>query len=301
MDSCFKTSYKENMRAVKILWDRVSSTIRSPRLPLIFVGVGILLRTKHYFENPSFWGDEAWLANAVMRRPFKDILLAVNIDRHDPLGFHLIEKSLISVWGTSEFIFRLFPFICSLGSIILFYFLAKRYLQPQAVVIAVGLFALCDQLIFYAAESHPYSSDVLITLVMLLCFAHLKDSPPGHRPLRYTLHISIGGSLFIWLSYPSIFILTGIGLIILANGFSKKNRQTLRRFMIPMGFWALSFLIYYAHYLHPVTHKAYMKTFMMNLNPHPFPSTAWMKIFFHSFLAAFETPLGLIPPPCTVV
>ena len=55
---------------------------------------------------------------------------------------------------------------------------ARRYLHPRAVPIAVGLFALDDWLIYYSAEIKQYCSDTTLTLVALL----LRRRPRGHEP-----------------------------------------------------------------------------------------------------------------------
>ena len=44
---------------------------------------------------------------------------------------------------------------------------ARRYLLPRAVPIAVGLFAFDDWVLYYAAEIKQYSSDTTLTLALL--------------------------------------------------------------------------------------------------------------------------------------
>ena len=57
----------------------------------------------------------------------------------------------------------------------LFRSIARRYLTPCAVPIAVGLFALADWMLYYSVEMKQYSGDVVLTLVALLLAAGPGD------------------------------------------------------------------------------------------------------------------------------
>ncbi len=77
---------------------------------------------------------------------------------------------------------RLIPLVCGIASMFLMRSVARRYLTPRAVPIAVGLFALDDWLLYYSAEIKQYSSDVALTLVALLLAAAPADMTPAKPP-----------------------------------------------------------------------------------------------------------------------
>ncbi len=83
-------------------------------------------------------------------------------------AFLVIERMMVRLPLPTVWAARLIPLLCGIASMFLMRSVARRYLLARAVPIAVGLFALDDWLIYYAAEIKQYSSDITLTLVALL-------------------------------------------------------------------------------------------------------------------------------------
>ena len=84
-----------------------------------------------------------------------------------PVGFLLVEKALITLFGTSELVLRAFPLFCSLLALPLFRSLAKRVLSGWSATFAVGLFSLGIPFIYFASQVKQYSSDVFFAILVL--------------------------------------------------------------------------------------------------------------------------------------
>lgn len=135
-----------------------------------------------------------------------------------PLAFSLIEKGLVSVFGNTEYVFRLFPFIGAVASVFFFYALVKKVLGGVAVPLALLIFAVSDPLIYYAAELKQYSTDVAVVLILYLWWLGLQQKMTS----RKIWLLGLGGSLAVWFSHPSIFVL-GTFLFIMAVDILSKR------------------------------------------------------------------------------
>jgi len=99
------------------------------RLAWLLIAIGIVLRFVQYQSNRSLWMDEAYLALNLVDRSLSQLFLPLDDAQSAPIGFLIIEKAVITFLGASEYTLRLVPFIASIGSLILFYQVARRCLS----------------------------------------------------------------------------------------------------------------------------------------------------------------------------
>jgi len=126
---------------------------------------GIVLRLRQYLFNRSLWLDEALLTLNIISRSFLELLQPLDYRQGAPIGFLFLEKLAVQLFGNSEYVLRLFPFLCGIISLFLFYKVATHYINIKAVLIALGLFAISGWLVYYSSEVKQYSSDVAIVLL----------------------------------------------------------------------------------------------------------------------------------------
>jgi hypothetical protein len=162
-----------------------------------------------------------------------------------PYGFSILEKLAIEVFGNSEYALRLFPLLFSIISLILFYKVAKYYIKPNAVPIALGLFAITDPMVYFATELKPHSADVAIALLMYLAANHIQSKK---ITLLHAALFGVLGAVVLWFSHPSAFVLAGIGITLVAFYISKKEWQIIGKLSVSFLFWALSFVALYFIY-----------------------------------------------------
>lgn len=249
-------------------------------LAAILIAIGILLRLQHYFENRSFWLDEAYMALDITVRSFQQILSGVVFSPDlpaPPVGFALIEKFFIETFGNNEYILRLFPLAAGIVSLPLFYLFLKQCASPQSRLLALGLFAVLDPLIYYAAELKPYSSDVLWALIIYL--AAFK------QPSQWLFGLIGAGAIFC--SYPAVFILAGIAV-------AQKPKRPLS-----YTFWLASFLIHYFLAVGPLAHNNVLAAdarAMGYLPPAGLVSTDGIKWFLTRLTGIFSNPVEIFPP-----
>lgn len=279
------------------LSQNISQLYNSDKLPWIIIGVGIILRLVRYLYNPSLWFDESDIAIDIIRTPWSELIYpSLDYSKSYPFLFLMSIKLATQVLGNSEYALRLFPFLSGVISLFLFYRVAKHYIEPQAVLVALGLFAVLDSLVFQSSNLKPYSSDVLFTL-LIFSLAGYVQSRKFNVPCIILFGIS--GAFAVWFSNPSVFVLAGVGTCLGAFSLINKDWKAIGKLSISYSLWILSFIANYFYYIRPlqasftveldemlsVMENAYM--------PIPPKSIADIKWFLELFFDVFNNPVAM--------
>lgn len=186
---------------------------------IVFIlAVGIVSRFEAYLLNRQLYADEASLVcNFFEHMGFLWVFESLNHWQLAPPLFLIIIKILTICFGTSEYVFRLFPFVASICSVPAFYFLSKRILKSKhSVLLANFLFCTHFVLLQYSVEIKQYSTDILLSMLVLLWLPAIKtDNLDKWQIARY----SIIFTLLCFLSQPVMFLLFGFILYNLLQNF----------------------------------------------------------------------------------
>lgn len=258
----------------------------------IIIGFGILFRLLPYLYNRSLWVDEAKLALNIIQKSFIQLTQPLDYNQMAPVGFLFVEKLLVLTLSGDEYALRIIPLLAGILSLFLFYEVSRRVLTLRGLIIALGLFALSELLIRYASELKQYSSDVTIALAIYLMGLHCLKTES--KVASSILLISLVGSLLIWFSHPSIFVLAGVGLTLVMQSWETKNWRKFFWLGLPAAFWLGSFALNYSithldH--HPNMVRSWSgSTAFMPMPPLSVESFFW---FPKTFLAIFPQTAGL--------
>ncbi|HXT58903.1 MAG TPA: glycosyltransferase family 39 protein [Pirellulales bacterium] len=171
--------------------------------------LAIAARAVRFLLKFPLWEDECFLAANYIDRGYLDLLGPLNYHQVAPVLFLWAELTFIKLFGFSEWSLRLFPFLCSIGGLLLFRRLAARLLHGIPLLLAVAVFSLNYSGIRYAAEAKPYGPDQFVALV-LLTFAVEAWRRPNQR--RWLWLLAATAPLAVGLSYPALFVGGGISL-----------------------------------------------------------------------------------------
>jgi len=271
---------------------------RSRLLSYSILFAGILLRLKLYLENRSFWLDEAWLAIDISVRSIWEILGRIMLAPDMPvvpMGFAVVEYVIIRLWENHEYALRLFPLICGLGSLMLFYILIRIWLKPSSRFWPLVLFSFSGCLIVYASELKQYSTDLLVALGLYWLYARSRDNSPSMRD--FLLWCS-AGFWAVFFSYPSIFILAALGLMKMIRFVREKDWEGFRQQGIIGVFWVFSFAFFHWSVMSSMTSdpamvsRAVEQDFFPAWPLFPLETLAWLGRAVKGFIGNF---LGLQP------
>jgi hypothetical protein len=222
-----------------------SSRLLRPHIAAIvsytLIGVGIGLRLTEFLGNRSLSRDETLLALNVTDRSWPALLRPLDFNQGAPIGFLAVQKFVTEIFGPSDQSLRLFPLVAALGSVVMFFFLAREMVTPAAVPIAVGLFAVIDPLLQYSFSNKQYGIDVLVAVTAFWVWARVTDS--GHLPRDFGLLAAIG-ALSIWLSHASAFVIASILVAMVGNALARRNRPQLIGAGVAGLGWLASFSIF---------------------------------------------------------
>jgi hypothetical protein len=273
------------------LFQRVGFLYVSPRFPWILIGLGIILRLTQYLFNRSLWLDESLLALNIIEKSFSELVRPLDYWQGAPVGFLMLERSAVQVLGPSEYALRLFPLLSGVASLFLFYEVAKQYIKPKAVPIALGLFVLSDPLIYYSSEVKQYSSDVVVALLLYL--VTIRTLSRGLTIRGVALLGSVGATA-IWFSHPSTFILAGVGLSLFLFSLSSREWARVGSLLVVYLIWGLSFVACYFVSLRNLSNDETMLNYWAGaFMPFPPLDPSW---FTGAFFGIFEDCAGLALP-----
>jgi hypothetical protein len=220
-------------------WEWSPSSIVKRVAPVIILS-GIVLRLGQYAANRSLWLDEASLALNIVSRSFVELTQPLSRGQAAPLGFLFMQKTVIKILGNRDYILRLFPLVAGIIALLLIYKVADIYIEDASMLVALGLFAVSSPLIYYASEVKQYSSDVLITLLLLLVACKWLEAKTN---VKYFVALVLAGALSLWMSHPALFIVAGIAFSLALDRLVKRDWPRLAWLGAAFFVWSASFAV----------------------------------------------------------
>jgi hypothetical protein len=241
-------------------------------LGLLVLSAGILLRLVIWWQQRPIFLDEANLIRNYVERSYGGLFQDLGYEQYAPPLFSVIVKACIQLVGNNELATRLFPLICSIATLLLFYRLSRRFLGMPASVAATAFVAFGHIFIDYATECKQYATDGLITLLLLELTFRLRP-PKGIG--RSTFGWGLIGAIAIWFSMPSVFVLAGIGLFWLVQGWQAKGKHAVWGTVLAGTCWVISFAVYFIllirHNAQSDYLQQYHKTYFLAFPPKSIP------------------------------
>lgn len=219
---------------------RVARTERTWRVVVVVLAaLGVFLRLDHYFGARSLWVDEMFLVNNLLERNFVELMAPLDFTQVAPLAFLWVEKGFVELLGSGELALRLFPVLAGLASLFLIYTVSLRVAGRHVAVIALGLFALAEFAIYYAAEVKQYSSDMTMTLLVYLAtLRYLAAS--DWRGIGWLVAAGVVG---VWFSHPATFVLAGVGMTLGVWYLLRRETHGVLVIGLISATWLVSFAI----------------------------------------------------------
>jgi hypothetical protein len=265
-------------------------------LTWMLVALGLVLRILEYADDRNLYLDEKSLLDNLVALPVTDFHTVLTEFQIAPPGFLILERAIVRLPVRVVPAARFVPLLCGLASVFLMRSVARRYLVPRAVPIAVGLFALDDWLLYYSAEIKQYSCELLLTLVALLLVAGPSASTEG-APAPWRRWLAGFGVVGVWFSFPLTLVLAGIGTYLIAEAALRRQWQRALGFAAMSLAWAASFALCYV-----LSHRILSKERFIWLwwdfafLPLPPRSLAALKNECWQLLNVLNSPAGVLTP-----
>jgi 4-amino-4-deoxy-L-arabinose transferase-like glycosyltransferase len=183
----------------------------------------------------NFWTDEAWVALAALSPTPAQALAA---GQSTPPLFMLSLWALAHLFGGSEAVLRSLPFLFGVGTVLLFWPLARALAPRPAALTALAAVACSPWLVYFSKELKQYSGDAFFA-VLVLALAERLRAREGREPWAW-LALAGSGLLGLGFSHALVFTLSAAALALWLALPSHRPRLALLG-----GLWALAFAAYY--------------------------------------------------------
>lgn len=276
------------------MFPKLSFLSDSKKLPWVIIAFGIIFRVVQYLHNTSLCLDEARdVVVGILGRSFSDIFKSPPdiYTPTPPAGFLIIEKLVTLTLGDSEYALRLIPLLVSVLSLFLFYSVAKQYVKPKAVPIALVLFAVLEPLIYYSAQVKPYTIDIASALLLFMAAIHIRSKK---LTSAHIITFGVLGAVVVWFSSPSVFVLAGIGTVLFVSALTVKDREKTIKLLLVFLFWIAGFAAHYLLYLSKLTNEYMLNAARGEECFMPFPPVSFsdMRWYITAFFNMFGETAG---------
>lgn len=203
----------------------------------IIIIAGMMLRSVQYFGATSLWLDEVTSALNIQKRNFVQLATEkLEFNQIAPIGFLWTSKIAALLFGEEDLAYRFVPWLWSLLSLPLFYFVAKRFLHRFYLLAAVALFAFSYSGFLYAGQAKQYAGDLAISLFFVWAALQFTEDHLS-KPMQWL--IALFGFVGILSSFQATPIFFFVAAVIMYQLFSKKI--TIKRSVWITGFvWLIA-------------------------------------------------------------
>jgi hypothetical protein len=210
------------------------------RAAIALVALGAVLRLIKFLDRPGLWVDEAMIALNIGRRSYGGLLHTLDFTQLAPVPWLWLEKLLVDLAGMHELVLRAPALVAGILVPWLVWRAGLHLVGEWGAVVATSLTATGSALLFFSAETKPYSTDAAIAALLLLLVGRVLTRPIGDRSLRV---LGVAGVLALLSSFPSVFVLGGIGIALLVRAAIARHAASLRAVVAWGVVWVLTFAL----------------------------------------------------------
>ncbi|KAA9325868.1 hypothetical protein F0P96_19070 [Hymenobacter busanensis] len=259
------------------------------------LALGTFFRLFHYFHNRSLFIDELFLSINLIKLGFRDLLTGPFMyEQKAPIGYLWAVKLCVTLFGKQEAALRLFPLLCGLGALFGFVPVARHFLRPWGVVVAVGILALSAPCIYHSVEAKQYSTELCAAVLALLLYTRFGAASRVGPLLLWGL---LGAGLLLF-SFSVIFVLAGIASVVVLDTVLRKEWKRAALACLPGAIWLVGFALQYHFFISKYPQSAWLIDFFRTQNdgfmPVAGPLLGTLKWVAAKFYFLFLHPLGLL-------
>lgn len=269
---------------------------------LLLLLTGVVLRLVYFFHADGLSVTEAYYAENVLARTFTEIFYHRQILPDQPLnalGFYVMQKTATLIWGESAAVLRIYPLLCSLAGLFLFYYICRCCLSAFGASMALAFYALSEWLVVGAGTVSPQAADVLAGLLAVFMYEQVKrrEFPPGGMIL-----LAVAGAAGMWFSYAGILVWLGVLICLTEAIITLRYVRRIPSLMGLIAVWTVSFICLYLVCLsHMVQSQYAWHRWHVYFSPGPYWSWETLYWTVDVVLQMFEHPADLAFPLLGVI
>jgi hypothetical protein len=211
-------------------------------LALVVVVAGAIVRIWRWRLDRPLWMDEQNLSLNLRERGFAELVGALDYHQAAPLGWLWSVRLTLELFGSGERALRLVPLLFGIGTLVVAWWIGRRWLGLIGASVLVGLFAVAPALLRYSNEVKQYSSDVFWVLLLIGLAGVVVERPEVRRPLLGWWAVA---ALASWFSMAAVLAAPGLAVVMLAVLWRRSGRGAALRGALAGAGWLASFGLHY--------------------------------------------------------
>lgn len=223
------------------------------------ITLGIAIRIVVYLQNRNLMIDEANVARNIYERGFAQLLLPLSYEQYAPPLWLWAVKASSLLFGMGELALKLTPFISGIAAILLLFLVLKQLNLQKSAWYALMLFATGYIFIRYGTELKQYMTDTAIALALI--WLALRTQIQSFKPIKLFSVWLLAGSIAIWFSMPSVFVLAGVGAYYFSLYWQQNSVKKSVPIILAALFWIIQFAAYYWFILREQANSEYLQNF----------------------------------------
>lgn len=235
------------------------SNKRFQLISALLITLGIIFRLLMFIQNRNLVIDESNIVWNIYSRDFIGLLKPLDHEQYAPPLYLWCVELCSLLFGYSEQSMRLTALILGIASLFIFRILLKRIIPEQGYWLTLGLFCFAPILVKYSTEVKQYVPDAFVAIILVL--VALKWPIFVMPKKKFILHWILAGSIVIWASQPSVFILASIGAYYFIQCFQLKKREELSALLFIGIIWLAQFGVYYIFILKSQINSDYLQSY----------------------------------------
>ena len=224
--------------------------------------IGITFRLILFFQNRNLIIDEANIVRNIYERDFIGLLKPLSYQQYAPPLFLWIEELWSLLLGYSEQAMRLTALLCGVSALFVYRKVLLKILPLYSSLLPLGLFCFAPIVVKYATEVKQYIPDAFVAISLVYMALVLPQWSTTR--LRFVALWILVGSIAIWASQPSVFILASVGLYYFAQCLIHKKWTYIPALLLIGTIWLSQFFIYYWFILRQQINSDYLQNYHQN-------------------------------------
>lgn len=153
----------------------------------------------YQISKDSLWLDESYSV-VMSSSSWADIWYYFPLDVHPPLFYFIEHIFIVSFQSVSEFTIRLFPALCGIATIPVFYLIGREALDENSGLLMAAMLAVSQFAIHYSREARMYAPMLLAVSVAFWFWLKYRDN----LNTKYLIGFAIASAIGVWLQFFAV-------------------------------------------------------------------------------------------------
>ena len=255
--------------------------LRALLVPAVTIGlIAAGLEVVLWLRAPPLWGDEEMIALNIRDRSFFELPGALWLGQSAPLGWLVVQRTILLILGPAEVALRLVPLLFGIGTIAGAVWVGQRWMNRLGAAVLVLLCGFGPWLSFFPFELKHYSADAFWGLLLPAVGAWAIASDDAGAGIRRWTIWWIVAAAGLWFGNGALLVTPACAIVLMAAIWQCNGVRSAARFAVSGLIWVASAGAHYWLALEAAHRSRYLRTYWADSVPPEalglFSSVAWV-------------------------